>query len=32
MDEEKLNQLGIRPLTGELNRIRALKDKKACRC
>jgi hypothetical protein len=32
MDEDKLNQLGIRPLTGELNRIRALKDKKACRC
>jgi len=28
MDEDKLNQLGIRPLTGELNRIRALKDKK----
>ncbi|WP_175500827.1 MULTISPECIES: M13 family metallopeptidase [unclassified Duganella] len=28
MDEDKLNQQGIRPLTGELNRIRALKDKK----
>jgi predicted metalloendopeptidase len=28
MDEAKLNELGIRPLTGELNRIRALKDKK----
>jgi len=28
MDEEKLDQLGIRPLSGELNRVRALKDKK----
>ena len=29
MDEKKLDALGIRPLTGELNRIRAIKDKKA---
>ncbi|WP_371867558.1 M13 family metallopeptidase [Duganella guangzhouensis] len=28
LDEAKLDQLGIRPVTGELNRIRALKDKK----
>jgi predicted metalloendopeptidase len=28
MNEDKLNELGIRPVTGELNRIRALKDKK----
>ncbi|WP_373992207.1 M13 family metallopeptidase [Duganella sp. BuS-21] len=28
MNEDKLNALGIRPVTGELNRIRALKDKK----
>jgi predicted metalloendopeptidase len=28
MDEAKLNEVGIRPLTGELNRIRGLKDKK----
>ncbi|WP_090189293.1 MULTISPECIES: M13 family metallopeptidase [unclassified Duganella] len=27
MDEAKLNEVGIRPLTGELNRIRAIKDK-----
>ncbi|WP_371868828.1 M13 family metallopeptidase [Duganella lactea] len=27
MDEAKLNAIGIRPLTGELNRIRAIKDK-----
>nr|WP_315256665.1 M13-type metalloendopeptidase [uncultured Duganella sp.] len=27
MDEAKLNDVGIRPLTGELNRIRAIKDK-----
>ena len=29
MDEKKLDAAGIRPLTGELNRIRAIKDKKA---
>jgi predicted metalloendopeptidase len=28
MDEKKLEALGTRPLAGELNRIRALKDKK----
>ena len=28
MDEHRLDQLGIKPLTGELNRIRAVKDKK----
>ena len=28
MDEKKLDELGFRPVTGELNRIRALKDKK----
>jgi len=28
MDEQRLDQLGIKPLTGELNRIRAVKDKK----
>jgi putative endopeptidase len=29
MDEKKLEALGYKPLTGELNRIRALRDKKA---
>ncbi|PIL46953.1 peptidase M13 [Massilia eurypsychrophila] len=29
MDESKIDALGYRPLTGELQRIRALKDKKA---
>ena len=29
MDEKKLDALGARPLAGELNRIRAIKDKKA---
>jgi predicted metalloendopeptidase len=29
MDEQKLEALGIKPLTGELNSIRAIKDKKA---
>ncbi|WP_332856076.1 M13 family metallopeptidase [Duganella sp. S19_KUP01_CR8] len=29
MDEKKLEALGIKPLAGELNRIRAIKDKKA---
>jgi putative endopeptidase len=29
MDEKKLEALGYKPLTGELNRIRTLKDKKA---
>jgi predicted metalloendopeptidase len=29
MDEKKLDALGVRPLAGELNRIRAIKDKKA---
>jgi putative endopeptidase len=29
MDEKKLDALGYRPLTGELQRIRALRDKKA---
>ena len=29
MDETKIDALGYRPLTGELQRIRALKDKKA---
>jgi putative endopeptidase len=29
MDEHKLDALGIKPLAGELNRIRAIKDKKA---
>ena len=29
MDERKLEQLGVRPLAGELNSIRAVKDKKA---
>jgi putative endopeptidase len=28
MDEQKLESLGIKPLTGELNAIRAIKDKK----
>jgi predicted metalloendopeptidase len=28
LDEARLDEIGIRPLTGELNRIRALKDKK----
>ncbi|TFW17690.1 M13 family peptidase [Duganella callida] len=28
MDEHKLEQQGVRPLAGEMNRIRALKDKK----
>ncbi|WP_175048232.1 M13 family metallopeptidase [Duganella vulcania] len=29
MDEKKLESLGVKPLAGELNRIRAIKDKKA---
>ncbi|RFP12700.1 M13 family peptidase [Duganella sp. BJB475] len=29
MDEKKLEALGVKPLAGELNRIRAIKDKKA---
>ncbi|WP_444846511.1 M13 family metallopeptidase [Duganella caerulea] len=29
MDEKKLDSLGVKPLAGELNRIRAIKDKKA---
>ncbi|HJV03050.1 MAG TPA: M13-type metalloendopeptidase [Burkholderiaceae bacterium] len=29
MDEQKLDALGIKPLAGELNRIRSIKDKKA---
>jgi len=29
MDEKKLDQLGVRPLSGELSRIRSVKDKKA---
>jgi putative endopeptidase len=29
MDEKKLDALGVKPLTGELNRIRGIKDKKA---
>ncbi len=29
MDEKKLDALGVRPLAGELNRIRSVKDKKA---
>ncbi len=29
MDEKKLQALGVKPLAGELNRIRAIKDKKA---
>ena len=29
MDEQKLAALGVKPLAGELNRIRAIKDKKA---
>ena len=29
MDEKKLDTLGVRPLAGELNRIRTVKDKKA---
>jgi putative endopeptidase len=29
MDEQKLEKLGYKPLTGELQRIRALKDKRA---
>ena len=29
MDEKKLDTLGVKPLTGELNRIRGIKDKKA---